>query len=64
MLNIYESVTNRILEQLESGVIPWRKEWKASAGSGLPSNYTSKKAYRGINVLLLALNAECDDAKN
>ena len=25
--NVYEMVTNRIIEQLESGVIPWEKPW-------------------------------------
>lgn len=60
MVNIYESVTNRILEQLDGGVIPWRKEWKASAGSGLPSNYMTEKAYRGVNVWLLACSPYSD----
>ena len=25
--NVYEMVTDRIIEQLESGVIPWEKPW-------------------------------------
>lgn len=28
--NIYQAVTDRIIEQLEQGVIPWRKPWKVS----------------------------------
>ena len=24
---IYEMVTNKIVEQLEKGVVPWRKPW-------------------------------------
>ena len=51
--SIYESVTARILAQLEAGVIPWRKEWKSSSTCGLPCNHTSGKEYRGINILLL-----------
>jgi antirestriction protein ArdC len=27
MNNIYETVTERILHQLEKGVVPWRKSW-------------------------------------
>ena len=26
--SIYEMVTNKIIEKLENGVIPWRKPWK------------------------------------
>jgi antirestriction protein ArdC len=48
-MNIYESVTERILQQLEQGTIPWRKTWTA----GLPANVTTGKEYRGINLLIL-----------
>ena len=49
--SVYEQVTERIAALLEKGTVPWRKPWKAQ--SGLPRNLVSKKAYRGINVLLL-----------
>jgi antirestriction protein ArdC len=53
-MNIYESITNRIIETLESGTIPWRKEWKVSGGSGqLPYNLASGKPYRGVNIISL-----------
>ena len=52
-MNVYDTVTERILAQLESGVIPWRKEWKVSGHSNLPINHTTKKPYRGVNVWLL-----------
>ena len=58
--NIYETVTERIISQLESGVIPWRKEWKVSGASALPVNFQTKKPYRGINVLLLLSTAYGD----
>lgn len=29
-MNVYEMVTERIIEQLESGVIPWQKPWTGS----------------------------------
>jgi antirestriction protein ArdC len=48
--SVYEIVTARILEQLERGVVPWRKPWRAE----LPCNLVSGKAYRGLNVFLLA----------
>lgn len=52
-MNVYEQVTDRIIAQLEAGIIPWRKEWKATGHSSIPANYTTGKPYRGINILLL-----------
>ena len=46
--DIYTEVTSRIVTQLEEGTIPWRKPWDAA-----PSNYVSRRSYRGINVWLL-----------
>lgn len=55
-LDVYEMVTNRIIELLESGTVPWQKPW---TDSGVPMNLISKRAYRGINLwLLLSLNYE------
>ena len=50
MPNVFEIVTNQIIEQLEQGVIPWRKPWS----SELPCNLVSQKPYRGLNVFMLA----------
>lgn len=47
-----EEITNKIVQSLEKGVSPWRQPWV----SGLPTNLISKKPYRGINTLLLALH--------
>lgn len=51
--SLYESVTAKIVAALERGVIPWRKPWQGS--SSLPCNALSKRAYHGINLLLLGL---------
>lgn len=59
-MNVYESVTNRIIAQLEAGVIPWRKEWKTSGTHGLPFNHVTGKQYRGINILLLMTSGFAD----
>ena len=48
--DVYQIVTNRIIELLEQKIVPWRKPW---IESGLPQNLITKKSYRGINVLLL-----------
>lgn len=47
--NIYELVTERILEKLEEGTIPWRKPW----ANGVAMNWKTQTAYRGINQMLL-----------
>ena len=47
--DIYEGITNNIITALDKGTIPWHKPWIG----GSPANYTSDKAYRGINVLQL-----------
>lgn len=46
---IYQMVTGRIIEQLEKGVVPWRRPWS----NGAPVNWVTQKPYRGINSLLL-----------
>lgn len=52
--DVYQIITNRIIEQLERNNVPWRKPWTEA---GLPQNLVSKRHYRGINVwLLLACN--------
>ena len=48
-MNIYETVTARILIQLDAGVVPWRKTWT----TGLPKSLTTRKEYRGANILIL-----------
>lgn len=50
MPNVYEIITSQIIEQLESGVVPWRKPWT----SNMPHNLVSQKPYRGMNVFMLA----------
>lgn len=49
-LDVYSLVTEKIIELLEAGTIPWRKPWTEA---GPPMNLISKRSYRGINLLLL-----------
>jgi antirestriction protein ArdC len=49
--SVYQVVTDRIIEQLERGVVPWRKPWRTE----LPCNLVSGKPYRGINLFLLGM---------
>lgn len=49
--DIYSAVTERIIEHLKRGVVPWQKPW---TDAGLPQNLISRKPYSGINLWLLA----------
>ncbi|TWT96911.1 DNA primase TraC [Botrimarina colliarenosi] len=56
--DIYQEVTDRILDLLDSGVAPWRQPIKRSAhGDGAPKSLSTGKNYRGINVFLLAMTS-------
>lgn len=57
--DVYTSVTERIIEALENGTVPWKKPWRTRGG---PVNVKNGRAYRGINVFLLAL-AGYDDPR-
>lgn len=48
--SVYQFVTEQIIRQLESGVAPWHRPWATQT----PMNLVSGRAYRGINVFLLA----------
>ena len=50
-IDVYALITERIIEQLEKGTVPWRRPW---SDGGLPRNLFSKKYYRGINLILLS----------
>ena len=53
----YDRITERIVNLLSQGTVPWHKPW--SVQTGLPRNLITQKPYRGINVfLLMAMNYE------
>jgi antirestriction protein ArdC len=52
---IHETVTRMIVEELESGNVPWRKGWNAHGY--LPTSMTTGKPYTGINSLILSVVA-------
>ena len=49
--DVYQIVTERIIQKLEQGAVPWMQPWH---DAGLPQNLVTKRPYRGINVMLLA----------
>lgn len=54
--NVYEMVTERIIEQLENGVIPWEKPWTGIKNGAF--NRVSKKSYSLLNQMLLKHSGE------
>lgn len=52
---VYEKVTEQIVALLDRGVVPWKMPYLA--GAFTPMNLVSKKAYRGLNVIMLAATA-------
>jgi antirestriction protein ArdC len=50
-MNIYEKITNIIINKLEQGIVPWQQPWTSAWP---PRNLVTKKPYRGINLLLLS----------
>ena len=55
--DIYQEVTDRIVGLLDAGTAPWKHPLGLAGDGGLPRNLHSGRAYRGINVFLLAMTA-------
>jgi antirestriction protein ArdC len=45
--DIHAAITDRFIEQLRAGCVPWQRPWQSV------TNFVSRKAYRGINSLTL-----------
>lgn len=54
--NVYEMVTERIIAELEKGIIPWEKPWTGIRAGAY--NRVSKKPYSMINQMLLKHTGE------
>lgn len=57
--NVYQMVTDRIVAQLEKGLIPWHKPWTGiGIEDGGAINYVSRKPYSMLNQMLLGREGE------
>lgn len=56
--NLYKEVTDRIVNQLKAGVVPWQKTWSGKGFGIMPRNAVTGRAYSGVNVLLLWSRAQ------
>ena len=53
---IYQEITDKIIRELERGIVPWMQPWTCSTSVApllLPRNALTKRNYSGINILLL-----------
>ena len=55
MFDIYAEITNRLIAEMEKGIIPWRKPWQAA---GAAISHTSGKPYSLLNQMLLCRAGE------
>lgn len=63
MRDLYQSVTDKIIEQLEAGAVPWLKPWNSNVGhqadTQMPRNAVTGRPYSGVNVLTLWAQSAC-----
>ncbi|OKO78310.1 zincin-like metallopeptidase domain-containing protein [Bradyrhizobium sp. NAS96.2] len=53
---LYQEVTDRIVSELEQGIVPWVQPWGSGveqSAIGLPRNAATGRTYSGINILIL-----------
>ena len=56
--SVYQIVTDKIIELLDQGIVPWHKPWR-SASFNMPISVHGHR-YRGINIFLLAARSMAD----
>ncbi|MCR4887116.1 MAG: ssDNA-binding domain-containing protein [Clostridiales bacterium] len=54
-MDLYQTITDRMIAEMEAGVIPWRKPWMAS---GRAVSHVTGKAYSLLNQMLLGRPGE------
>ena len=54
--DIYGAVTDRIIEELERGVVPWEKPWAGTSDGAI--SYATGRAYSVLNQMLLGKPGE------
>ena len=61
--DIYQRITDRIVEAIEAGAGEWRMPWHSGANGSapvLPINAASGKPYRGVNTVVLWATAQAE----
>jgi antirestriction protein ArdC len=56
-MNVYEIVTERIVDYIEKNqVLPWTKPWACVGNENASQNFKSKHAYSGVNAILTGMS--------
>lgn len=55
----YQTVANKVIEQLEKGTAPWQKPWEEGHREA-PMNPTTGNQYKGMNAVFLAMQGRSD----
>lgn len=55
---VYAEITDLIIEQLESGTMPWRKSWNGEEGAFTFPKRHNGEYYQGANIVILWAYAE------
>ena len=55
-MNVYERITQAIIEQLDNGIIPWQRPWTGTADGAI--NYVTRRPYSFLNQMLLGRPGE------
>ena len=53
--DLYKVVTDEMIKLLDAGTVPWHQPWATQ--SGFPLSLSTRRGYRGVNVLLLGMQA-------
>ena len=54
-MDLFKIITDRMVAEMEQGIIPWQKPWMAS---GAAISHTTGKAYSLLNQMLLGRAGE------
>jgi antirestriction protein ArdC len=60
--DLYQTVTDKIVAQMEAGTLPWVKDWSVG-GSSIPMNAVTERPYSCINMLLFWIASQDGYAK-
>ena len=62
-MGLYDDITNRIVQELDNGTVPWRKPWTNGRRclTCAPVNGVTNRPYRGINRLVLGMSEFSDN---
>ena len=53
---VYDIITERIIEEMQKGIIPWQRPWHGVKGGAI--SYTTRKPYSLLNQILLGRPGE------